>query len=115
MSRKVDPEKAAIILTARKLYVEGASFRVVKEGARLEGLVTFGASAWGGWSRPLRVGEVLLCRGWLPGWGSDSIPHVQFTGKDVPPNADWVHVWPMSGLWRPYPLEGYLEKVEDDI
>ena len=104
--------QAGLKLKMRELYPTGQRFRVVKAGARFVGIVSFGASAWAGWSKPLAVGDVITCDGWRP--GMDNTPEaVNFSGGVVPDNALWAQVWPMSGLFRPYPMEGYLEPIDE--
>lgn len=95
----------------RALYQPGKQFRVVKPNARLEAILLFGESSWAGWSRPLREGQILTCTGWKEGMGGNGFEEVNFTAPGVPENAQWCQVWPMSGLFRPFPMEGYLEPV----
>jgi hypothetical protein len=134
LAAKLHADKAAQPLHAtRAQFKEGARFRVVKEGARLEALVYFGETTWSGWSRPLEVGEVITCTGWQDGFGDGYTPITNtgagneamvgetikpqvanFTGDDVPREARWVAVWPLAGLWKPYPAEGYLEPLSDN-
>lgn len=103
---------------ARLLYREGRRFRVVKEGARLEGIVTFGTggTSWAGFSRHLKVGELVQCLGWKPMMGTPS-EGAMFESDSTPPNAVWSMVWPMNGLFQPFPMDGYLQwepSADDD-
>jgi len=93
----------------------GRRFRVIREGARLSGMVPMDIpNALQSWGRPLEVGEIIESRGFIMGWGSDSLPEVNFTAADVPDNARHVHLYPSAGMWMPWPADGYLEEVVDD-
>lgn len=93
-------------------YVAGARFRVVREGARLEGIQLFGEKAWAGFAKDLSVGDVVICNGWRTGMDGET-REVNFTAQGVPWAAQWVQVWPQAGLWKPWPLPGTLEPVEE--
>lgn len=93
-------------------YVVGARFRVVREGARLEGIQLFGEKAWAGFASNLRVGDIVVCTGWKTGMDGET-REVNFTAQGVPWQAKWVHVWPQAGLFQPWPLPGTLEPVEE--
>lgn len=97
---------------ARTLYREGRKFRVLRDGARLEGIVTFGTggTAWAGFSRVLKVGDVITCLGWKPMMGTPQ-EGVNFESDTTPENAVWSTVWPLNGLFQPFPMEGFLEWV----
>jgi hypothetical protein len=104
---------------ARKLeaikYVEGDQFRVVREGARLEGFLLHGEELISGWSRRLQVGEVLTCKGWqVINVGELEIRGTQWTGAKIPESAVSIQVWPFDGLFRPFPMEGVLEPYVED-
>jgi hypothetical protein len=98
---------------ARLKYVNGRKFIVVRPGARLEGLLSFGPSAWAGYQRELEVGEVITCLGWKLGYGTESVMVTNWTAESVPDNVEWLQVWPVAGMWRPYPADGYLAWVEE--
>jgi hypothetical protein len=98
---------------AMEVYYTGARFRVIKEGARFEGIVTWGEKHYAGWSRPLEVGEIIECNGWREGLAGGGFMEANFTAERVPDNARWVQVWPQASLWRPWPLDGYLEPIGD--
>lgn len=98
---------------ARDTFVAGRRFKVIKEGARLEGIVTFGDHAWAGYAKTLQVGEIVTCNGWREGM-SGGAEEANFTAAGVPWNALWVQVWPQDGLWRPWPMDGVLEPLDDE-
>lgn len=105
-------KRAKPLIKARSLYTEGARFRVIQEGARFEGMVQFGSS-WSGWTRNLKVGEIVTCLGWRPGWAeAGEFKQPNFTGEKVPDNASYVTIWPKAGLFFPWPFDGFLEPVE---
>ncbi|MET0886198.1 MAG: hypothetical protein ABWX92_07080 [Mycetocola sp.] len=98
---------------ARELYQQDRKFRVVKQGARLEGIVHFGSgNAWAGFSRHLKVGDVVTCTGWKPGMGTPS-EVVNFDCATSPEDVIWSMMWPMQGLFTPYPMDGYLVPIPD--
>lgn len=103
-------EEELVVSSAEQKWAAGKKFRVVKEGARLEGIVTFGDSAWAGYSKALQVGDEITCNGWRIGMDGQT-EEANFTADGVPWNALWIQFWPMSGLFRPWPMEGYLEEI----
>lgn len=102
-----------------QLFVEGRHFKVVKPNARLEAILQFGPELISGWSRPLQVGEVLTCAGWRMGMdcGPGCVPQleVNWHHRFLPPNAQWAQVWPMAGLFLPFPMPGFLEPVPEGV
>lgn len=98
---------------ARELYSPGRRFRVVREGVRLEGIVSFGTTSWAGYAKPLAVGDIVTCNGWRQGMNSE-VQEANFTADGVPWNALWCQVWPQESLWSPWPLAGFLEPIEDN-
>jgi len=100
---------------ARKLYKEGARFRVMRPGARLEGMVKFGnTGAWSGWGRMLKVGEIVECNGWKNVIGSETVQGANFSARGTPKNATLIQIWPLAGMWRPFPMDGFLELIEGE-
>ncbi|AWN07818.1 hypothetical protein HOT31_gp148 [Microbacterium phage Hendrix] len=98
----------------RELYVADRKFAVVREGARFEGIVEHG-KYWSGYSRPLELGEVIVCEGWKPGMDTDQ-EGVNWTGARMPEGTLlWCQVWPINGLFTPWPLPGYLKALPDDF
>lgn len=98
----------------RELYVADRKFVVIREGARLEGILQHGDKFWSGWARKLHLGEVITCEGWKPGMdtqmeGVNWIPSRQPEG-----NLLWCQVWPINGLFTPWPLPGYLKALPDN-
>lgn len=93
----------------REDYPEGAVFRVVAEGARLNGLTPM-RGGHRGWSRPLEVGTEIVCTGVRWGWGSD--PGLQVEFKCDEPGVSYVTFWPAAyGAMMSYPAPGSLERV----
>lgn len=94
----------------KELYAAGRQFRVIREGARFEGLLLFGEASMSGWSRTIKPGEILTCLGWqeVDVFGTH-IAGVMWTGMKVPDNAMVMQVWPFESLFRPYPMTGVLE------
>lgn len=99
---------------AREIYHSGAQFRVVREGARLEGVVTWGEKHWAGYARSLNVGEIVTCNGWREGMAGGGVMEANFTVDGAPWNALWIQVWPQASLWRPWPMDGFLEPIEQE-
>jgi hypothetical protein len=96
-------------------YTEGKKFRVIKEGAKLSGLVPGNGPWHNGWGRDLVVGEVITCRGFQWGWGSDPGQEVFFTADNMPPHASYVKVTPtVYGAMTSWPQDGYLEEITDE-
>jgi hypothetical protein len=95
-------------------YIEGRKFRVVREGARFEGLLLHGEQIISGWSRRISQGEVLTCLGWksVDAFGA-TLKGVMWTGAKVPYSAIVMQIWPFESIFRPYPLSGLLERVVD--
>ena len=93
------------------VYAPGSQFRVVREGARLSGWQPMGiGNAQRGWARDLHVGDVIVCAGFGPGWGSDPGFGIEFTD----PERGLVEFWPVTGgvfAYRPAP--GYLVPVNE--
>lgn len=97
-------------------FPKGAKFRVVKDGARLSGMVPFAGGAYQGWGHVLAVGDVIESRGFGPGWGSDPGYGVHWTCEAVrEARASFVEFKPSgSGNWFTYwPAAGWLEQVCD--
>lgn len=101
-------------MSARDIWTPGSQWRVVQEGARLSGMVNKGA--WHqGWGRVLAVGEVVTCEGFKMGWGSDAIAEVMFSTPDsIEARAAFVNINPQAGMWRAWPMDGYLERIEEE-
>jgi hypothetical protein len=97
----------------REVFVQDRRFQVMRPGARLEGILLFGEKHYSGWSRKLWPGEVITCDGWRPGF-DNTAEGVNWTGPRVPENALWVQVWPMQGLFTPWPMDGVLRALPDE-
>jgi hypothetical protein len=95
-------------------YIEGRKFRVMKEGARFEGLLLHGEQTISGWSRRISQGEVLTCLGWktVDAFGA-AFRGVMWTGLKVPDSAIVMQIWPFESIFRPYPLAGLLRREID--
>lgn len=109
-------EKYDSVIKARRLFTDGQQFRVIADGARMEGMVPYGPAdkvVWAGWSRRLLVGEIVVCNGWRLGWDQSTVECANFTANGVPENAGWINIWPQSGMWRPYPMDGFLEPIHE--
>ncbi len=80
-------------------YREGQRYRVMREGARFEGLLIFGEQSLSGWSRRITKGETLTCLGWQETnvLGVD-IAGIMWAGLKVPGNAVVMQVWPFESL-----------------
>ena len=97
-------------MSIKELYAEGRQFRVIKEGARFEGLLLFGEQSMSGWSRTIKPGEIVTCLGWreIEVFGTH-VAGVMWTGPSVPDNAMVMQIWPFESLFRPFPMTGVLE------
>jgi hypothetical protein len=96
-------------------YAPEVKFRVVKEGLRLNGMTPI-VGGMSGWSQTLKVGDVLTCTGFGPGWGGDPGYGVEFTTEEsIAARASHCDLWPSTGGpfgYRPKP--GYLEPLDSD-
>lgn len=115
------PEPPAYMAGVKDGLTPGARFRVVKEGARLRGMVSAGPGASGFADRPLAVGDTIVCRGYGPGWGSDpgygyhwvddELAHATFHPS---PPSDPSGRWTGSVFSYGQPQVGYLEPVAEE-
>jgi len=91
-------------------YAKGGRYRIIKDGARLWGWKPI-TGGWQGWGRAVPVGEVLTCKGWRPGMGSDPGPDI-VQWED--PVGTFVEFHPSAGKgWFTRPDDSYLELVTD--
>lgn len=97
------------------VYAPDAKFRVVREGAHLDGRVSIGMSAFQGWRQDLHVGDVVTCTGFGRGFGGDPGYGVEFTSEQsTAARASHCDVFPSSGsVFRFHPAAGYLEPIDD--
>ena len=98
------------------IFAPGATFRVVRDGLSLSGMVYAGRSAWGGWKQDLHVGDTLTCTGFGRGWGGDPGYGVEFT-TEASQTAGATHcdAHPAAGgVWSYHPAPGYLEPMPDE-
>lgn len=94
-------------------YNPRARFRVIKAPCSIAGWKSSGPSAWNGWRRNLEVGDVIVCAGYGPGFGSDPGYGVEFQSEE--PGVGTCMFHPMVGSAFDYrPAPGYLEPVEDE-
>jgi hypothetical protein len=92
-------------------YAPGARFRVVREGATLDGWVAELAGGCRGWRQRLRPGDLLTCTGDGPGLGADPGHGVEFTSaQSEAAGAFHCEVRPMTGgAFTSRPAPGLLE------
>ena len=102
----------ALHVSPREVYVEGGRYQVRSSIARLEGIRLFGDKHWAGWSRPLVMGEVLICDGWKPCMDTDA-EGVNWRGPRIPDDLLWCQVWPIQGLFTPWPMDGIMKRMPD--
>lgn len=112
LRRNRDEQIRAIHGNPRELYVADRKFVVIRPGARLEGILEHG-KFWSGWTRKLHLGEVLTCEGWKPGLETDQ-EGVNWIPSNMPEGLLWCQVWPINGLFTPWPLDGYLRALPDE-
>lgn len=98
------------------VYAPDAKFRVVREGAHLDGRVSIGMSAFQGWRQDLHVGDVVTCTGFGRGFGGDPGYGVEFTSeRSQAEGAFACEITPSAGGTFDYrPAPGYLEPITDD-
>ena len=96
----------------RELYVADRKFVVIKPGARLEGILEHG-KFWSGWTRKLHLGEVITCEGWRKGLDTDQ-EGVNWIPSRMPEGLLWCQVWPINGLFTPWPLDGFLRPLAEE-
>lgn len=113
LRRHRDEQIRVIHGNPRELYVADRKFVVIREGARFEGIVQHGEKFWSGWSRKLHLGEVITCEGWKPGMDTPQ-EGVNWTAPRVPEGILWCQVWPINGLFTPWPLPGFLRPLAED-
>lgn len=106
----------ALKVKPRKLYRRGARFRVVAENVRIEAMCHYGngsngGAIWSGWSRVLPIGTEIECLGWRR-FRRDGLVAPQFTYSELPAEAKWSTIWPLDGVWRPWPLAGMIELID---
>jgi hypothetical protein len=96
-------------------YAPDRQFRVVAKGLSLIGLVpSQHAGAYDGWSQPLEPGDMLICTGYGPGFGSDPGCGVEFrSAESDAANALHCSIRPTAGGMFDYrPDAGALEPIE---
>ena len=94
-------------------YAPGERFRVIAEGAVLDGLVPARGS-YKSWRQQLRPGDILTCTGYGPGFGGDPGYGVEFTsaGSEAA-GAFHCQVRPVAGGALDYrPARGLLQPDE---
>jgi hypothetical protein len=92
-------------------YAPGVRFEVVRDGARLMGMVPDNnhSFTYKSWRKYLAVGDVIECAGYGSGFGSDPGFGVEF--RDPEGGLCEFHPWIGSAFnYRPEP--GYLRPVE---
>lgn len=96
-------------------YKPGGKFRVIAEGATLNGWAPHPTGGHVGWRQELHVGDVITCTGFGPGWGGDPGYGVEFTSEQsTAARASHCDVFPSSGsVFRFHPAAGYLEPIDD--
>ena len=78
-------------------YASGRRFRVITEGAALNGH-TPAPSGARGWQQKLQPGDILTCTGYGPGFGADPGYGVGFTSPAAEAaGAFCCDIWPMAG------------------
>jgi hypothetical protein len=94
-------------------YAKGKKFRVVREGAKVQGMQAK-QGYHQGWSRPLAIGEVVESKGFEWGWGSDPGQEVHFIVDDIPSGVSCIEVGPLHyGPMTAWPQDGYLEEITE--
>ena len=96
---------------AKRVYAAGKLFRVIKPGARLEGIVQFG-KVKAGYAESLEVGDIIEATGWREGLCGGGVMEANFRTEGSPDNALWLQFWPFQSLWSPWPLKGWLEEYD---
>jgi len=95
-------------------YAKGKKFRVIKEGAKVQGMQAM-PGYHQGWQRPLAVGDVVESRGFEWGWGSDPGQEVHFIVDGVPSGVSFIEVGPLQfGPMSSWPQDGYLEEIKEE-
>lgn len=90
-------------------YEAGKRYRVIKEGARLEGMKPVAPYCQQGWSQDLHVGDVITCGRTSMTFG-DGVPALKWLDE----NGEWIAndclFRPVQGgMWGgQIPVEGYL-------
>jgi hypothetical protein len=91
-------------------YAPGARFRVIGDGATLDGLEPM-PGGYQSWRQPLRPGDVLTCTGYGPSYGGDPGYGVEFTSAESEAaGACHCKVRPMAGgMFDYHPAPGLIE------
>jgi hypothetical protein len=93
-------------------FENGKKFRVVKAGAKLWGMKPSGPYCQTGWSKQLKVGDVITCSGSSMTYG-DGVPALKWRDADGQWLANDCCFDPVKGgMWGgQVPEDGYLEEV----
>jgi hypothetical protein len=93
-------------------YEAGQKYRVIREGARLTGMVPVAPYCQQGWSKQLHVGDVITCAGSGMTFG-DGVPALKWKDEDGEWLANDCTFQPVQGgMWSgQIPEDGYLQQV----
>lgn len=101
--------------TKQSDWKAGASYRVIREGARLRGMLPArapnGCLYHIGWGRSLAVGEVIVCDGTTMTMG-DGVPAVKWRDQNVTTGIrDCIFSPQVGNMFSMVPADGYLEPI----
>lgn len=102
-------------LIDKALLVKGARFIVTAEGAYLSGMESIAPFTWQGKRVDLAVGDVITCRGFGPGFGSDPGRGYHFDVEGAEPLA-FAEFHPSGGhpIWSyGQPAASHLAPAEE--
>jgi hypothetical protein len=93
-------------------YEAGRKYRVIKEGAKLQGMQPTAPYCQVGWQKELHVGDVLTCAGSRMTFG-DGVPAIKWNGENNEHLANDCIFHPVQGgMWGgQVPVDGYLEEA----
>ena len=81
-------------------------YRVIKDGATLDGMKAIAPSCWRTITTELKKGDKIMFLDWVSGWGSDPGPdEPKFSMTDG--TSGIFH--PQKGIWDAAPEDGFLE------
>lgn len=97
-------------MLTRADFCEGRKFRVIKAGAKLQGMQPVRGGQQG-WAQSLAVGTILTCAGKSMTFG-DGVPIVKWTDENGKFLANDCEFKPsLGGMWSSYPNPEFLEAV----
>lgn len=110
VKRKIEEvDEVKEVVAAPVTFTKGKRYRVIKNGARITGMVSLGYGAFTGFSCKLPIGTIITCSGSSMSFG-DGVPLVKWTdekGNFICNDAEFSPS--VGGMWNRQPDSSYLE------